>query len=630
MSKQQESPDWTPAPADWGGTAPPGAPGDDASGDQTSHVQSPAVRLRRDDTDVDVVVIGGGVNGVGVARDASQRGLRVALFERNDLAFGASGNSSGMIHGGPRYLTHDPHVTETSCRDSGHIQAIAPHLLFRIPFLVPVERSAKARVMFTLMDAFFEAYDRYQPFKRGKPHARLSADELRQLEPGLAGDLLGGFSFDEWGIDGARLCVANAVDAMERGAKVFVGCTVEQIERREDTGAVQAVRYRDRRGGGVGRLRTSVVINATGAWSSLTAATSGLPPTASLVRPGKGIHIVYDRRLTSYAIMGRTIDGRQIFICPWENVSVIGTTDDDFYGDLDGVRATSEEVRYLVQGIARVFPEVRRARAIGTYAGVRPTIHAYGPSEDQLSREHEIIDHAVHGAPGLFSMIGGKLASYRLFAEEMTDILSKHFGLGAPCATHLTPLPGGDATVDPFKLAERLEIDAVAARRLVYRHGARALRIEERVKARPREAVSVCPCEPVTEAEVRYTVRHELARTVGDVSRRTRLGLGACGGMRCAARCGQIVASELGLSPREGLRQAVEFLERQALTRVVALGPEQARQEALTIASVRSELGLVRDEDLEAAPAWRSIARLAEQEPGAHAVNPGEILCPDP
>jgi glycerol-3-phosphate dehydrogenase len=500
------------------------------------------VKPARADTDVDVVVIGGGVNGVGVARDAAQRGLRVALIERNDLAFGASGNSSGMIHGGLRYLTSDPHVTETSCRDSGHIQAIAPHLLFRIPFLVPFESSGHGRVLYALADAFFEAYDAYQPLKRGKPHARLTNDEMRQLEPGLRGDFVGGFSFDEWGIDGARLCVANAVDAIERGAKVYVGHTVEQIERREDTGEVLAVRYRDRRTGAGGRLRTAAVVNATGAWSPITASLAGLPATSSRVRPGKGVHIVYDRRLTNYAIMAKTIDGRQIFAEPWENMTVVGTTDDDFYGDLDSVRATSEEVRYLVQGIARVFPQIRDARAIGTYAGVRPTLYAYGPTEDALSRDHQIIDHAAHGAPGLYSMIGGKLASYRLFAEEMTDLLARRFGLGARCATHTTPLPGGDRPVDALALARRMGVDAVAARRLVYRHGSRALQIEERARVRPREAVTVCACEPVLEAEVRHVLRHELARSVDDVARRTRLGLGACGGMRCVARFGQVVA----------------------------------------------------------------------------------------
>jgi glycerol-3-phosphate dehydrogenase len=555
---------------------------------------------RRPDVDVDVVIIGGGVNGLGVARDASKRGLKVALFERNDLAFGASGNSSGMIHGGVRYLTYDPHVTETSCRDSGHIQAIAPHLLFRIPFLIPVENTRKGRFLYPLMDAFFAAYDQYQPLKRGKPHARLTPDELRALEPGLAGDLTGGFSMDEWGIDGARLCVANAVDAMEHGARVSVGTTVERIELVGPAGGGYCVLYRDRVTGRSDRIRASVVVNATGAWAPITASLAGLAPAHARVRPGKGIHVVYDRRLTNYAIFATTIDGRQIFLEPWENMSVLGTTDDDFYGDLDRVRATSEEVRYLVEGIARVFPAIHEARAIGTYAGVRPTLYAFGPSEDALSREHEIVDHAKHGAPGLYSMIGGKLASYRLFAEGMTDVLARVFDLGVPCSTHTSILPGGDAVCDPFALARRAGIDAVAARRLIYRHGSRAERIEERARRRPREAVTVCPCEPVTEAEVRYVLGHELARSVADVSRRTRLGLGACGGMRCAARCGQIVAEELELDPREGMRQALTFLERQALARSAALGPDQARQEALAIASVRSEIGVGAGDEEEA------------------------------
>jgi glycerol-3-phosphate dehydrogenase len=542
--------------------------------------------------EVDVVVIGGGVNGVGVARDATMRGLKVALFERNDLAFGASGNSSGMIHGGPRYLSYDPAVTETSCRDSGHIQAIAPHLLFRIPFLVPVETSARARVMLTLMDAFFEGYDEYQPLKRGKPHTRLTADEMRALEPGLHGDIVGGISFDEWGIDGARLCVANALDARERGARVFVGTTVDSIERREDTGEVVAVRWRDLRNGRTGRLSTSAVVNATGAWAPVTAALGGLSAGRARVRPGKGIHIAFDRRLTNYAIAARTIDNRQIFLEPWQNISVVGTTDDDFYGDLDDVVATSEEVRYLVQGIARVFPAITQARAIHTWAGVRPTLHAYGPHEDALSRDHRVIDHAQHGAPGLYSMIGGKLASYRLFAEEMTDLLARRFTLGASCTTHKSFLPGGAETVDPFALAERLEVDAVAARRLVYRHGARSRLIEERIAENPREAAVVCPCEPVLEAEVRHAVKHEMARSVDDVSRRTRLGLGACGGMRCAVRCGQIVAEERGLPPQIGREMSVRFLVQKTRARVVALGPEQARQEALSIASARAELGV--------------------------------------
>ncbi len=542
-------------------------------------------------TDVDVVVIGGGVNGTGVARDAAMRGLRVALFERHDLAFGASGNSSGMIHGGGRYLTSDPHVTETSCRDSGHIQAIAPHLLFRIPFLVPVRRGRFAWVWGNLFDGFFEAYDRYQPLKRGKKHVRLTAEELAHLEPGLTSDLYSGVSFDEWGIDGARLCVANAVDAFERDARVLVGCTVERIER-DDTGAVRAVHYRDRRTKRVGRISTEVVVNASGAWAPITAALGDLPTTSARVRPGKGIHVVFDRRLSNFAIMAQTIDNRQIFLEPWQNVTVLGTTDDDYYGDLDQVVATSEEVRYLIQAIARVFPAVRQGRIIGTFAGVRPTLYDFGPLEDNLSRDHEIVDHRQHGADGMYSMIGGKLASYRLFAEEMVDILARRFGLSEGCRSHCTALPGGDVAVDSAEVADELSIDAVAARRLVYRHGSRVSRIAQRMKRKPSEACVVCRCEPVLEAEVRYCLEHEFARSVADVARRTRLGLGPCGGMGCVGRCGQLVAEHFELSPTEGWRETLQFMQAQARSRAVALGPEQARQEAIVIANLRAQLGL--------------------------------------
>lgn len=544
-----------------------------------------------DRPDVDLIVIGGGVNGSGVARDAALRGLSVALFERNDIAFGASGNSSGMIHGGPRYLTYDPDVTYTSCLDSGYIQEIAPHLLFRIPFLVPIQRSKYgARIALTGYDAFFDLYDKYQELKHGKPHVRLSPDDLHQLEPGLIADAIGGISFDEWGIDGSRLCVGNVIDAIEHGAKARIHTTVTDMIRRED-GKVTGVRWRDRVSGEAGATTGRVVVNATGAWAPLTASLAKLPTKAARLRPGKGIHVFLDRRLTNYAIVATAIDGRQVFLLPWQNMSVLGTTDDDYYGDLDRVIANGDEVRYLTQAVERVFPAVRSARAIGTWGGVRPTLYAWGPNEDKLSREHEVVDHAAHGADGLYSMLGGKLASYRIFSQEMTDVVAKRLGNGKKSTTHTGKLPGGDQSIDPLSLCKNSVVDPIAAVRLEFRHGSRALRVVERIQRNPREARVVCECEPVTEAEVRYVVAEELATSVEDVSRRTRLGLGACGGMRCAARCGAIVAQATDRSPEWGRRDALRFLEVAALRRHAAVGPEQARQEALALAQVRAELG---------------------------------------
>jgi glycerol-3-phosphate dehydrogenase len=189
-------------------------------------------------------------------------------------------------------------------------------------------------------------------------------------------------------------------------------------------------------------------------------------------------------------------------------------------------------------------------------------------------------------------MLGGKLASYRLFAEMMTDVLARELGVSDRGTSHLVALPGGDEPADPIALAAAMGVDGTAAARLTYRHGSRAERIAERVARRPSEARVVCRCEPVTEAEIRYVVEREHAHGVADVSRRTRLGLGACGGMRCACRAAAIVAEEQGHSAMAGMQDALRFVHRQARTRVVALGPDQARQEALAIAHLRSQLGL--------------------------------------
>lgn len=510
----------------------------------------------------DVVVIGGGVNGTGVFRDLALRGLKVTLVEKHDLAFGASGNSSGMIHGGPRYLTKTPEVTVSSCLDSGHIQRIAPHMLFRVPFLMPVLKDeAAAGIKLFFYDAFFRAYDRYQHLKRSKTHLSFGAEEVRALEPGLV-PARGAITFDEWGLDGVRLCVANAVHGHELGGTVLLGSTVVGLIE-DESSAVVGVRIRKKGAEGETQIRARAVVNATGAWAGRAAEFFGLPKDQIRVRPGKGIHVYLDRRLSNFAIVTDAIDGRQVFLLPWRNMSVLGTTDDDYYGDLDDVVATQDEVRYLYQAIERVFPSVRSARPIGTWAGLRPTLYAWGVPEDALSRDHRIIDHESTGMPGLFSMLGGKLASYRLFAEEASDLVCARLGNGASCRTHLEPLPGGDRLIEEGTLSALTGMDALTERRLISRHGSRALPLAQAMGAGSLSSKVICPCEPVTEGEVRAVVRSEWAMSVSDVARRTRLGLGPCGGKLCAHLAGAIVAEERGLSAEAGVESADAFLEEQ-------------------------------------------------------------------
>ncbi|MBL8605494.1 MAG: glycerol-3-phosphate dehydrogenase/oxidase [Myxococcales bacterium] len=548
-----------------------------------------SIRANDRSYDCDVVIIGGGVNGTGLARDLSLRGLRTLLVERNDLAFGASGNSSGMIHGGPRYLTTHPSVTRSSCEDSGNIQRIAPHMIFRVPFVWPIYgQSFFDRLRFEAYDAFFAVYDQYQPLKRGKRHARLTPDEALKVVPGLVSDkLLGAMTFDEWGINGARLCNANALDAREHGGSVLLHTSVEKVLIED--GVATGVRVRDRLTGETRDISARAVVNATGAWSPITAGFAGLEGRVK-VRPGKGVHLMLDRPITDVAVMCEAIDGRSIFIEPWENTSLIGTTDDDTYANLDALPVTSDEVRYLVQGIERVLPRVREARIIGTTVGARPTLYAWGKLEDALSREHEVLDHARDGVKNLWSMIGGKLASYRQFAEEAADLVAPALGVGARCTTHTAPLPGGDAIVDVETLAARFDISHYAALRLVGRHGTRA----ERVLAEGGKAgrLVACTTEPVLAAEVRYVVTHEGARTLQDVARRTNLAYGPCGGAECALTAALIAGELLGWSAAEVRAQAIDLIMARKRSRLPAIGTAQARSELVIDATLRG-LGAV-------------------------------------
>jgi glycerol-3-phosphate dehydrogenase len=267
-------------------------------------------------------------------------------------------------------------------------------------------------------------------------------------------------------------------------------------------------------------------------------------------------------------------------------VSYIGTTDDDYYGDLDDVRATTDEVRYLLQAVGRLVPSVRDARVIGTTAGVRPTRGGWGMYEDDLPHDHEIVDHGERdGIAGFYSMIGGKLASFRLFAEETTDVVCAALGVtSARCRTHEVPLPGGEATADPAHLALHFGVPEPAAARLVYRHGARAHLVLERTDRRAGERAVVCACEPVLECEVRHACREEGARTLPDVLRRTRLGTGACGAMKCAHRAAQIVSEENGYGAVEAHQMAAAFLEDRFRSRLPGLDGVQLIQEELLAA----------------------------------------------
>jgi glycerol-3-phosphate dehydrogenase len=524
----------------------------------------------------DVCVIGGGVTGAGVARDLSLRGLSVLLLEKGDWGAGTTGGSSWMIHGGPRYLEFDWDTTRLSTQDAGYIVSIARNLVYRVVFIIPVLPHDKNNI--ERMETAMEVYDRFQPLKKAHPHRRLTAEEALQAEPGLTHDLIGAVTMEEWGVDPYRLVYANVDDAVAHGARALNHTKVTDLVR--DGGNVIGVRYRGS-DGAMSEARARVVVNATGPWSPQTSALAGLNVQ---LRPAKGIHIVYPHRISNFSISAESVDGRDLLMVSHAGFTLLGTTDDDFYGDLDSVDVLEDEVDYLLQAFERVFPSIRDYRPVRTTTGVRPTLFKWRRYEDELSRRFEVIDHAAEGVEGFVTIAGGKLSMYRLMAEQTSDAVCRKLGHQAPCTTATTPLPGNESEMEPAsELARRRGIPALAAIKLQGRHGSRA----EKVLEDGRAGRIVCRCEPMTEAELAYSARHEQVRSLADAFRRVGLAAGPCAGSACVVRAAEVIGAELGWSASQRFEAAREFVRGAWLGRAPVMGQAGWAQEELAQGAMR-------------------------------------------
>jgi glycerol-3-phosphate dehydrogenase len=525
----------------------------------------------------DLAIIGGGINGAGTARDAVRRGLSVVLFEREDWGAGTTGGSTRMVHGGLRYLLYDIPTTRHSSEDAGRIRRIAPHVTWRIPFLWPLFPGK--RFVTEATEAFLSAYDPHARRKGGMAHARLDAAQARALEPGLAAEVSGALTLDEWGCDVFRLAALNAQDARECGAHVHAHTEVVELLR--SGRAVRGVRVRDRIDGRTRAVEARLVINAAGPWAGQVAA---LADARVAMRPGKGIHVTFERRIGNYGLILEGVDGRVMFLVPHGAETIVGTTDSDYYGDpvhadLDIHR---DEVAYVIEAAARALPQARAWRPIRAWAGVRNTLFEWGVDSDDLSRRHEVLDHeARDGVGGFLSLVGGKLASYRSQSEEVVDVVLGK--LGRPfvaCTTGQMPLPGAEAEPDFQALARALPLPAVVLERVWRRVGSRLHQVFE--GAGPSELAAVCRAEGVTVAELRYAVTVEQCRTLEDVRRHTHLGAGPCDGIECALPAAHVLAELLEWNPdriRSELRTF--FDERWTGRRPVLTGSTLAQEELL-------------------------------------------------
>ncbi len=492
----------------------------------------------------DVVVIGGGCVGTAIAMLAAHLGLSVALVEKDDFGSKTSGASSEMIHGGLQYLAKMQFsIVRKSNQYAGRIVKSARHLVEPIPIIFPYYQggTVSSRALRMLLRTYERYNSRYKHAPPGKP---LSREEIVERIPGIRQEGLGGGTvYYEWGIDAPRMCLANAMWAAENGAFIRNHATVVGVERDEDD-RVAVVVVDDERTGESLRLRGRAIVNATGPWTDKLCAMIGAGGGPH-IRPTKGVHLILPKVCDTGLVL-QFIDDRFGVMIPRGDYTLIGTTDDDYYGPLDHAYVTHDEFGYLLQGTQQFVPTVSRDDVIDTKWGVRPTAFAYGQIEDKLSRDHCIVDHAENGAPGLWSIYGGKLATHTWMAEDLLSKLAKVLEFEYEPQSEYV-LPGGpDKPVAEYiadaaaSAREKYGVTPEAVAALVKRYGTRYedvlnLTVDDADLKR-----NVCRCSrsngdvrPVLAAEVVYGARYEMALTPDDVGRRTGLNVGLCNRNRC-------------------------------------------------------------------------------------------------
>ncbi len=382
-------------------------------------------------SDFDLIVVGGGITGAGVARDAALRGLRVALIEGGKPGGGTTAASTHLIHGGVRYLLYDRLTTHSSCEDSGHIVRTAGELLTRLPIVWPVYQG-HARGLETV-ETLFEQYDRFQPMKYGRAHLRLTAEATRRVVPGLAPEgLLGALVFDEWWVDAEALARRTLDSARAAGAEVLLETPVTSVLR--DGTRVTGVRAGGR------ELLGRITVNAAGPWIDKVSTLAGVSLPLRLM---KGSHLIYrDKALTPVGLLLEAEDrSRYVFVVPSPLGTWVGPTDLPGPLDPDLTHTTEEEIGYLTRSVKRYFarwPE----RHDATIVGSRPILGQPG-AEKLLSRDFEVFDHETRdGVAGFLTIGGGKMSDYRVMAETAVDAACRKLGAGGPCQTHLLTLDG--------------------------------------------------------------------------------------------------------------------------------------------------------------------------------------------
>ncbi len=537
---------------------------------------------RLQDEELDVVVVGGGIIGAGIARDAALRGLSVALFEKRDFGSGTTAGSTRLIHGGLRYLEMlDFRLVRMDLRERETLLRIAPHLVRPLEFIMPFYRSSffyrtKMRIGMRLYDLL--SYGKSLP-----RHRFLSASELKELEPNIRQQGLQGAAvyFDAQANSPERLCLENIIDACEHGARTFNYTEVTGALRIGDS--IQGVRVRDLLSDDKAEfeVKSRIVINASGAWFDRVAGIL-TAPAPQQIRTTKGVHITCPPVTNRAVVVFSPIDGRLMFVIPWLGYSWLGTTDTDFKDDPATVQTNAEDVDYMLRSVKDYFPTLDTERIYFSNAGVRALVKEEG-SQSSVSRMHRIVDGTRSGASNLISVLGGKITGYRAIAEEATDAVCAKLKVTASCQTALTPLPGtrGERAVTDVTNAPPARVTQETVAHLFNLYGNRATEVINLAAESECLREPLSPHAPDIAAQVVFAVRTEqCARLVDFLLRRTLLGFCQDQGQSAAARAASLLARELDWSPARTVAEMHEYQNHIAMTQAFRNGEATTKQNA--------------------------------------------------
>lgn len=493
----------------------------------------------------DVIIIGGGATGAGMARDCSLRGIRALLLERSDISTGATGRNHGLLHSGARYAVTDRESAEECIRENMILRKIASHCVEETDglFISLPEDGLEYQ------SVFVEACRR-----AGIRADVIDPKEALRLEPSANPTLIGAVRVPDGAVDPFRLTASNLLDARTHGAEIRTYTEVVELLREQDR--IVGVRAYDHRNRCELKFYAQVVVNAGGIWGHGIAAKVGI--TVNML-PAKGALLIFGHRVNNLVLNRCRKPADADILVPGDTISLIGTTSSKVpYEEIDHMVITPDEVDLLLREGEKLAPSLATTRILRAYAGVRPLVASDDdPSGRTVSRGIVLLDHATRdGMEGFITITGGKLMTYRLMAEWATDLVCRKIGNPERCRTAEIPLPG--STEDRREVERKIRNKPIAQRRSsISRHGDQAVKIDSRTSI---QNSLVCECEEVSIGEVEYALENLAVNNLVDLRRRTRVGMGTCQGELCACRAAGLMGRRDPVCARKAKADLVSFL----------------------------------------------------------------------